>query len=58
MKCYFPYAPCMLMLVLLDEYCVGQVEFSAMILPEIYKLLSAYYKREDNGYLNMEFTEP
>lgn len=32
MKYYFPTAPCMLMLLLLDEYCVGQVAFSGIIL--------------------------
>ncbi len=46
----------MLMLMLLDEYCVGQVGFSSVILEEIYKLLGAYFKKQDNGYLNMEFT--
>jgi hypothetical protein len=58
MKYHFPTAPCMLMLMLLDEYCVGQVAFSTLILEEIYKLLAAYFKKEENGYLNMEFTEP
>lgn len=48
----------MLMLMFFDEYCVGQVGFSQMILEEIYKLLKAYFAKEDNGYLNMEFTEP
>jgi len=45
MKYYFPYAPCMLMLLLLDEYCVGQVVFSNIILEEIYKFLCSYYKK-------------
>jgi hypothetical protein len=45
MRYYFPYAPCMLMLLLMDEYVVGQVPFSGIILEEIYKLLSAYYKK-------------
>ena len=56
MKFCFPYAPCMLMLLLLDEYCVGQVPFSTIILQEIYRLLEAYYEKNDNGYLNLEFT--
>jgi hypothetical protein len=46
------------MLLLLDEYCVGQVPFSTIILQEIFRLLEAYYEKKDNGYLNLEFTEP
>jgi hypothetical protein len=45
----------MLMLMLLDEYCVGQVGFSGVILEEIYKLLVAYFRKEDNSYAKMEF---
>lgn len=56
MRYYFPYSPCMLMLFLLDEYCVGHVAYSQIILQEIYNLLCSYYKKIDNGYLNLEYT--
>ncbi len=45
------------MLLLFDEYCVGQLNYSQLLLAEIYRLLQAYFDRVDNGYLNLEYTE-
>ena len=45
LKQYFPQASCLLMLLLLNEYCVSHVEYSTAILDEIYSLLEAMYDR-------------
>jgi hypothetical protein len=58
MKLFFPEAPCMLMLLLFDEYCVGQLNYSSLIMQEVYKLMLSYFDKQDNGYLNLEYTEP
>lgn len=57
MRYFFPEASSILMLLLFDEYCVGQLNYSQLLLAEIYRLLQAYFDRVDNGYLNLEYTE-
>jgi hypothetical protein len=57
MKLYFPEAASVLMLMLFDEYSVGQLSYSQLLLSEILRLLQAYFDRADNGYLNLEYTE-
>ena len=53
MKQYFPEASCLLMLFLLDEYCISHSGYSPLILQEIYNLLCALYEKADNCYRNL-----
>ena len=57
MRLYFPESASVLMLMLFDEYSVGQLSYSQLLLSEILRLLQAYFDKTDNGYLNLEYTE-
>jgi hypothetical protein len=58
MKQYFPEAASLLMLMLLDEFCISHTAYSTAILQEIYYFLSALYDRTENYYLNLEVLDP
>lgn len=53
MRLYFPESASVLMLMLFDEYSVGQLSYSQLLLSEILRLLQAYFDKTDNGYLNL-----
>jgi hypothetical protein len=46
------------MLLLFDEFCVGQMNYSSHILGQLYLLFQAHFDQVDNSYLNMRYTEP
>lgn len=55
---YFPECATLLMMLLFDEYCVGQMSFSSYILGELYHLCQAHFDNVKNYYHNLRFTSP
>ena len=55
---YFPDCSSVLMLLLFDEYCVGQMTYSSHILGQLYMLFQAHFDQVENCYHNMRFTSP
>ena len=58
MKVYFPECCGLLMMLLFDEYSVGQMAFSSYILGELYYLCQAHFDDSKNYYHNIKFTSP
>jgi hypothetical protein len=46
------------MLLLFDEYCVGQMTYSSHILGQLYLFLQAHFDLAENYYHKMRFTSP
>jgi len=55
---YFPDCSSVLMLLLFDEYCVGQMSYSSHILGQLYLLFQAHFDQVENSYFNMRYTSP
>lgn len=58
LKMYFPECCSLLMLLLFDEFSVGQMSFSSYILGELHLLCRAYFDEENNIYHNIQYTSP
>ena len=46
------------MMLLFDDYCVGQMAYSTYILGELYFLCQAHFDEAQNYYTNIRFTSP